>query len=309
MQKTTIRRFLRLWLLCSPLVLLLFSSCTTSRVRQQNTMFRLDGTVADTANLRRAVNRTERNYLIQPNDYLAVRVYTNEGEAIIDPNGELTFGGPSGGTRAAAGGGAGVSRQAGANRGNGTQASGAEFLVQNDGIVRLPMVGNVKLSGYTLLEADSILKVKYTEFYKEPFVTTQIGNNRIIVLGAVGGGNGQVIPLVNDNMNLLEVLALAGGIDGGAVAGLGSSRIGRSDNIRLIRGNLKNPRVQIIDLTSFAGMRKANLQVEPNDIVYVEPVRRPFFETVGDIAPLFGILSGLAGLATTIIYLTITLRN
>jgi len=267
-------------------------------------MFRLDGTMTDTTKLRRAINRAEQNYTIQPNDYLAVRVYTNEGEAIIDPNGELSFGAPSGGARSATG----SARQGGANRGGGTQNAGAEFLVQNDGIVRLPMIGDVKLNGYTLLEADSVLKARYNEFYQQPFVTTQVNNNRILVLGAVGGGNGQVIPLVNDNMNLIEVLALAGGIDGGAISGAGSGRIGRADNIRLIRGDLKNPRVQVIDLTSFAGMRQANLQVEPNDIIYVEPVRRPFFEALGDVAPLFGIVSGLAGLATTLIYLTINLR-
>jgi len=302
------RRLLRYWLLFLPFMLLLLaSSCTTSRVRQQNTMFRLDGTMTDTSKLRRAVNRAERNYTIQPNDYLAVRVYTNEGEAIIDPNGELSFGAPGGsggGVRQATGG----TRQAGASRGGGTQSAGAEFLVQNDGVVRLPMIGDVKLSGYTLLEADSVLKARYNEFYQQPFVTTQVSNNRIVVLGAVGGSSGQIIPLVNDNMNLIEVLALAGGIDGGAITGAGTGRIGRADNIRLIRGDLKNPRVQVIDLTSFAGMRQANLQVEPNDIIYVEPVRRPFFEAVGDVAPLFSIVSGLAGLATTIIYLTINLR-
>ncbi|QNE40765.1 polysaccharide export protein EpsE [Hymenobacter sp. NBH84] len=307
-QLPVLRRLLRFWLLCLPFSLVvLLSSCTTSRVRQQNTMFRLDGTMADTSKLRRAVNRAERNYVIQPNDYLAIRVYTNEGESIIDPNGELSFGAPTGGGSRQA---VGVGRQqAGASRGGGAQNGGAEFLVQNDGIVRLPMVGDVKLSGYTLLEVDSVLRGRYNEFYQQPFVTTQVSNNRIIVLGAVGGSSGQIIPLANDNMNLIEVLALAGGIDGGAITGAGTGRIGRADNIRLIRGDLKNPRVQVIDLTSFAGMRKANLQVEPNDIIYVEPVRRPFFEAVGDIAPLFTIVSGLAGLATTIIYLTITLRR
>ena len=31
----------------------------------------------------------EKNYIIQPNDLLELRVYTNKGERIIDPNGEL----------------------------------------------------------------------------------------------------------------------------------------------------------------------------------------------------------------------------
>ena len=83
-------RFSRLWLLGLP-YLLCFFSCASSHVRQQNTLLRLDGTAVDTSRLRRAVNRLERNYVIQPNDYLSVRVYTNDGEKILDPNGELNF--------------------------------------------------------------------------------------------------------------------------------------------------------------------------------------------------------------------------
>ena len=289
-------RFPRLWLLGLP-YLLCFFSCASSHVRQQNTLFRLDGTAVDTSRLRRAVNRLERNYVIQPNDYLSVRVYTNDGEKILDPNGELNFGTP---------GGAGNPVPSGATRnaGQGQATGGGSFLVQSSGIVRLPMINDIRLSGYSLLQADSVLKLRYQQFYIDPFVTTDVTNNRIIVLGAVGGGNGQVIPLANDNMNLLEVLALAGGLDAGVISGAGSSRIGRADNIRLIRGDLKNPRVQVIDLTSFAGMRRANLQVEPNDIIYVEPIRRPFFEALSDAAPLFGLVSGLASLILTITYLT-----
>ncbi|QDA60658.1 polysaccharide biosynthesis/export family protein [Hymenobacter jejuensis] len=296
MQQPDFRRLLRFWLLCLPAIVLL-ASCTASRVRQQNTMFRTDGGVADTARLRTAVNRLERNYVIQPNDYLDVRVFTNKGERILDPNGELQFGAP-------AGLGTGTAKPSGQQ---GSASSGAQFLVQNDGIVKLPMVDYVKISGLTLLQADSLLQIKYSEFYRDVFVITRVSNNRIIVLGAVAGASGQVIPLVNDNMNLLEVLALAGGIEGGAVVGTGG-RIGRADNIRLIRGDLKNPQVQVINLTTFEGMRRANLQVEPNDIIYVEPIRRPFFEALSDVAPLFGIVSGLTGLVSTILFVAINLK-
>lgn len=310
MNQAVSRTLLRLWVLCLPLVVLTFS-CTTSRVRQQNILFRTDGAGRlDTARLRDVVNRAERNYIIQPNDYLDVRVYTNKGERILDPNGELFFGSP-GGTNT---GGGGFSRQGtsgGVQRGgqqggqqqrlgNGQQGI-SEFLVQHDGIVKLPMIEYVKIAGLTLLEADSMLQVKYTTFYKDVFVTTRVTNNRIIVLGATAGG-ARVVQMFDDNMNLLEVLAQVGGISGGFVGPTsGNGQAGRADNIRLIRGDLKNPQVQIIDLTTINGMRRANLQVEPNDIIYVEPIRRPFYEALADAAPLFSFLAGLSGIATLII--------
>lgn len=299
-------RFCRgLWLLALPLGLLL-SSCASTRYFNQRTLFRLtdrQGRQLDSTKMRVAVNRTERNYLIQPNDYLEVRVNTNKGERILDPNGELQFGQPSGSlpSRSATpsstssqggGGGRGIvgARNVGQNAGSAT--AGSEFLVQADGTVVLPLINRIKISGYSLLQADSVLQVRYSEFYKDAFVTTRVTNNRVFVLGAPGG---VVITLANDNMNLIEVLALAGGLDGGGQGGGGGSSGGgggfyryggKANNIRIIRGDLKNPRVQQVDLTTLDGMRRANLQIEPNDIIYIEPVHRPVLETLTDAAPI-----------------------
>ncbi|HEX8348786.1 MAG TPA: polysaccharide biosynthesis/export family protein [Hymenobacter sp.] len=294
------RRLQRLWLLVLP-ALLLCSSCISTRYYQKRTLFRLtdsQGRQIDSTKLRMAVNRTERNYVIQPNDILEVRVNTNRGERILDPNGELQFGQPSGalpgrGTRSA-------SRNIG--QGAGASTSGSDFLVQADGTVTLPQVGRLRLSGLSLLQADSVLAVRFAEYYVQPFVTTRVNNNRVIVLGVSGG---QVIPLANDNMNLLEVLALAGGIDGAAGGGGGATyrNGGRADNIRIIRGDLKNPRVQQIDLSTLNGMRRANLQVEPNDVIYIEPIRRPLLDALNESAPLFSV----ASLILTTSYLVITL--
>ena len=295
------RRLGRLWLLALP-VLLLFASCTTTKYYRQRTLFRLtdsQGRQLDSTKLRIAVNRTERNYVIQPNDILDVRVNTNKGERILDPNGELQFGQPSGGlpTRSSApaggqnGGGARTNSPRNTGQGAGTSTSGSEFLVQADGTVVLPMVGRMRLSGLSLLQADSVLALRFNEYYKETFVSTRVANNRVVVLGASGG---QVIFLTNDNMNLLEVLALAGGVDGGGGGGGANGFYrngGRADNIRIIRGDLKNPRVQQIDLSTLNGMRRANLQVEPNDIIYVEPIRRPLLDGLADAGPIIGLSS------------------
>ena len=300
MPTSLLRRFGRLYLLLVPAVLL-FSSCVSTKYYNQRTLFRLTdsrGNKLDSTKLRIAVNRSERNYVIQPNDFLEVRVNTNGGERILDPNGELQFGQPAGGLPSRSSGAtpspsSSSVRTPARNTGQsaGATSAGSEFLVQADGTVILPMVKRVRVSGLTLLEADSLLAVRYNEFYKESFVTTRVANNRVIVLGATGG---QVIPLSNDNMNLLEVLALAGGIDGGGSNGGGTGLYrngGRANNIRIIRGDLKNPRVQQIDLSTLDGMRRANLQVEPNDIVYVEPIRRPLLDALVDAGPVLSLTS------------------
>jgi len=298
-------RLAQLWLLMLP-AMLLFSSCLSSKYYHQRTLFRLtdsQGRQLDSTKLRIAVNRTERNYVIQANDYVDVRVNTNRGERILDPNGELQFGQPGGGMPGGSSVGGQTARGAARNTGQGAgqTTGGSTFLVQADGTTVLPMVGRVRLSGLTLLEADSTLAILFTKYYTEPFVSTRVTNNRVIILGAVGG---QVISLTNDNMNLLEVLALAGGVDGGSGGG-GTSLYrngGRADNIRIIRGNLKNPRVQQIDLSTLDGMRRASLQIEPNDVIYVEPIRRPFLDGLAEAGPIIS----LSGLLLTTTYFIIS---
>ena len=300
--------WLRRLLLSLPL-LLLFSACVPTRYYNQRTLFRLTdekGNRIDTAKLRVAVNRTDRNYRIQPNDFLDVRVYTNKGERIIDPNGELGFGSPAGQTPSL---GARTTRGATVSRtGSGGSGSALELLVQANGMVALPIIGQTHLSGLSLRQVDSTLQILYSAYYVDPYVQTRVTNNRVIVFSSPGG---VVVPLANDNMNLLEVLALAGGVDAGGSNGSGGLYRygGNMSNIRIIRGDLKNPQVEQIDLSTIAGMRRANLQMEPNDIVYVEPVRRRFLEGLSDASPVLSALGTILGTVSVAISVIILSRS
>jgi len=311
----TARAILLRCLVLSLPALLLFSSCASNRYYNQRVLFRLTdekGNRLDTAKLRIAVNRTDRNYRIQPNDLLDVRVYTNNGERIIDPNGVLgsQLGSSAGQvpsltprTSSTVG---TSTRSPVVARGTGA-TTGLELLVQANGMVAMPVIGQVRLSGLSLHQADSTLQVLYNPYYIAPYVQTHVTNNRVILLGASGGA---VIPLNNDNMNLLEVLALAGGADGNGGGGAnGIYRYGgKTSNIRIIRGDLKNPQVEQIDLSTIAGMRRANLQMEPNDVVYIEPVRRRFLEGLTDAAPAFSATATLLS-TVSIIFTIITIAR
>jgi polysaccharide export outer membrane protein len=248
-------------------------------------MFKTSGDI-NLDKLKQSLATVQRNYIIQPNDYIDVRVYTNRGERIFDPNGELPFGTPGLNNNQN---GTGRSNRSGQRNNNfGGQNNQSyninEFLVQHDGFVKLPMVDYVKVAGLTLLQTDSLLQTLYTRYYVEPFVATHITNNRIYVLGANGGN---VIQMTNDNMNLFEVLAQAGGV----------TREGKAHNIRIIRDYLDHdPIVQVVDLSTIEGMRKASLYVEPNDVVYIEPNQRLFFELLRDISP---IINTFVGVVTT----------
>jgi hypothetical protein len=111
-------------------------------------------------------------------------------------------------------------------------------------------------------------------------------------------------------MNLIEVLALAGGVDGGGSGGASVYRYGgKTSNVRIIRGDLKNPQIEQIDLSTISGMRRANLQMEPNDIIYIEPVRRRFLEGLTDAGPVLSATGVLLGTLSTIFSIIVLSRS
>ncbi|QMU31322.1 polysaccharide biosynthesis/export family protein [Adhaeribacter radiodurans] len=244
-------------------------------------MFKTSGDI-NVEKLKQSLATVERNYIIQPNDYIDVRVYTNRGERIFDPNGELPFGAPGGLNNQGANRGSGRTQRGGQGGQNNQNYNNTEFLVQYDGTVKLPMVDYVKVTGLTLLQTDSLLQTLYAKYYVEPFVSTRTTNNRVFVLGANGG---TVIQMINDNMNLFEALAQSGGI----------TREGKAHNIRIIRDYLDHdPIVQVVDLSTIEGMKRASLYVEPNDVIYIEPNQRPFFALLRDITPVINTFISVA---------------
>lgn len=251
-----------------PFILVLYlSSCNTYR---QNIMFRTEGEV-NTGLLRASVESAGRNYKIQPNDVLSIRIYTNKGEILVDPNSflrqELMQSGRNSGSQG--------------NQQMGQQQEQQEYVVLPNGEVKVPMVGFVYVEGLTISQVDSALQNGFETYYRDTYVYSQVISRRVVVLGATGGS---VIPLTHENMNLVEVLALAGGIPDN----------GKAQNIRLIRDiSTAAPIVQLIDLSTITGLQKASLRVQPNDVVYVEPVRRVFNESLRDVLLVLGAVTNV----------------
>lgn len=238
--------------------LLLMMSCASYK---QNIMFKSTDEV-QSERINKAISSVEKNYQIQKNDLLGLEVYSNKGERLIDPNPELSQ------TN-------GVVQE--------EDKDEPVYLVDLKGVARFPMVGELALENFTLRQAEEILEKEYAKFFKEPYVLLTYKNKRVILLGALGG---HVIPLENENMDLLEVLALGKGINNDS----------KAQNIRLVRGE----RVFEIDLSTIQGFREGNVIVEPGDVIYVEPVRRPVSEALRDYS---GALSLLVSLTTLLIVL------
>ena len=226
---------------------------------KQNIMFKTpEGFIGES--LKQEADKATKNYVIQKNDYLSIQIFTNNGEKMIDPNPEVS--------------------QLGESKVGDNQAK-QQFLVDINGISKFPLIGELKIEGLTLREAEQMIQKEYEKFYKDPFVTLTFNNKRVVVLGAPGG---LVIPLVNENVTLAEVLALSKGVEND----------GKAHNIRVLRGE----KVYVIDFSTIEGYRSGNMKIEPGDIVYVEPVRKPLAEGFRDYYLIMSLLVGLSTFIT-----------
>ncbi len=206
--------------------------------------------------------KVAKEYVIRSGDLLSIGVFSNNGYELIDVLGKEN-----------------------------TSFSSLNYIVKEDGFALLPLLDSVFLSGNTIGDAENLLQKKYSYYFVNPFVRIEVTNRRVYVYrGRLGAAE---ITLDKENMNLLEILAKAGGIPPG----------GRADHIRILRGDLKDPKVFDIDLSTVEGMMKANLNVEANDVIYIQTLLTPN-DVLVQITPVLTLISSLILITYSIITLT-----
>ncbi len=208
---------------------------------------------------------------IKVGDKIQFSIFTNMGEAIIDPSGNLqkttTFGDQ-----------------------NVVSAEKPTYEVLESGICFFPVIGKVQVAGLRVSQLDSLLSVKYEKSYNDVYVISKVINKKIVM---IIGGTGKLIPYTS-NMNLLEAIAIYGGMDNNS----------KGYNIKIVRGDLKNPEFTIVNLRTFNDMKSSIVNLKPDDIVYVEPVRRPVAESVRDNLYVVNIVQVFLTLAVLVNSLT-----
>lgn len=196
-------------------------------------------------------------YKIAPNDIISFRIFPRNGIALLDLSNSND------------------------NMFRNMQSS-VDYLVEHDGLVKLPDIGRISLQGLTIREAEKLLEEKYTASYNYPFVMLNVINRRVMIFPGSGGA-AKVINLQNNNTTLLEALALSGGI----------ANTGKAKRIKLIRGDLKDPQVYLINLSTIEGMKQADMVLQANDIIYVEPVLQISQTLLAEITPIVGIITNI----------------
>jgi polysaccharide export outer membrane protein len=164
-----------------------------------------------------------------------------------------------------------------------------EYLIRTDGKTMLPVIGEVTILGLTIKQAEDSLKKLFSKHYLDPFVQLKVTNKRVIVFPGEGG-QAKVIYLKNNNTTIMEIIAEAGGV----------SARGKSNSVKLIRYIDGKRVIYPIDLSSINGLIYADLYVQANDYIYIEPNPNISTEILKQTAPIVGILSAVTVIFTII---------
>jgi len=156
-----------------------------------------------------------------------------------------------------------------------------DYLVRRDGTAELPVIGLLKVQGYTTIQLEDTLTELLSKNYINPFVQIKLSNQRIIIFQ--GRGEAKVVYLSNVNTTLLEVIALAGGL----------SEDARANSIKLIRKNKNKREIYKIDLSTIQGLKQAEMIVQSNDYVYVDVKPRIASSVLTEVSPWLSILTSV----------------
>ncbi len=139
------------------------------------------------------------------------------------------------------------------------------YTVDNAGQINLPFIGKVMLDGLTVDSAENKIQKLISDYFNDVTVKVKFVGFNITILGEVNAPG--FYDVYDRNFNLLEALGMARDINA----------YGDRKQIKIIHQNVEGISTAVIDLTTDEIFASENFFLQPNDVIYVPPVRNKNF--------------------------------
>ena len=156
------------------------------------------------------------------------------------------------------------------------------YIVDANGMVRLPLVGFVHVSGLTIPSVHDTLTVRLEKYLLNPTIKINLRNFRVTVMGEVMHPG--VVTTNNENLSLPEAIALAGDL----------TVYSQRDNVMVIREEGGKRVFGTVNLESREVFVSPYYHLHSGDIIYIQPLKtkKAMAETWYRIIPV--IFSGIS---------------
>ncbi len=165
------------------------------------------------------------------------------------------------------------------------------YLVDNNGEIQLPILGNVKAAGLSVPEFKQALTNILIKYLKEPYVTVNIINFKVTVLGDVGRPT--VLRVQNERLTFTDAITLAGDL----------TQTAERNNILIVREQNGKRQYIPVDLTTKNIFNSPYYYLKNNDIIYVTPGKYKSTLATDNLSRNLGLL----GSVISIVLLAVTL--
>ncbi len=134
------------------------------------------------------------------------------------------------------------------------------YLVEKDGKIKIPQLGEKEVVGLTRVQLQSILTKELDKYITDPIVTVQFINFKVTVLGEIGRPGTILVP--EGKLNIVEAIGLAGDL----------KQYSNRAKIMVIRERNGVREFGFVDILSRKVFNSPYYNLAQNDIVYVEPL-------------------------------------
>jgi polysaccharide export outer membrane protein len=145
------------------------------------------------------------------------------------------------------------------------------YSVDDHGNIRLPALGEVNVLGYTTEEVRvKIEKLLFEKYFKNEagiFVIVKLTGFRYTINGEVGSMGTKT--LYQDKVNIMEAIANAGDI----------TITGDRKDVKVIRSFPQGSETFSLDLTDSKAVNSPGFFLQPNDYIYVKPLKQKTWGT------------------------------
>ena len=152
--------------------------------------------------------------------------------------------------------------------GSGSGGAYSGYLVDGDGNIEFPVLGQIHVAGLTRLQLQDTIAAHLTKNgqLKDPLVVARFLNFRVYFLSSSGG---RVLNISNERCTFLEALAMSGGLDWYT----------RRDRIGVMREVNGRRVIHYLDPRSTEIFNDEFFVLQQNDIIFTEEMSYKFFST------------------------------
>ncbi len=194
-------------------------------------------------------------------------------------------------------GGGGTSMQMMGSNTSGSMLYYIGFSIDDNGEIEFPYLGKIKVEGLDLESAKSTLQKELTKYYKVFYLQVKLAEFKFSVLGYVNRP-GQFF-FQQNKVSIVEAIAQAGELQ----------NLAKRFELQLYRQYPDGVKLHVIDLTDRSIINSPLWYIQPNDVLYVVPLKA---RVIGDLSSLqssFGVIAPLLSTLLLVINTYILVQN